>query len=421
MTRDASQEPTRASADNVVLPPQAIPVTYHNTEPAVREPEPTKEATLDSQILEVMGKRILEERVLDEDIPTEMAIRWEEILKKGLPTEDSTEIIKKYPPPKNAKYIDPPAINPEVMAVLPETVIKRDERIAAKQVKLAACIAAVGKMFLGVLNGSQERLALLERLSDTGRLLADFLHEESVVRRSLVLANIGSSFKEILNASTADDFLFGRQLDGKVKAAKVLESTSRELGVMRTDSSAKGPKNSKFPPRRVSGSYRQRSTGLGGKKTTLFVKNRKLRRFSEAEESPPPKTSETEIELPPSTQALVLPNVSILAGRLRFFLKEWKRHTTDNRILAWIAGYEISFSSRPIQQFLPKDKATVGKEAAVIKVLVKSLLEKEAIESCQDSRDQFLSDVFTVPKSEGRLSFDFKCEATEQIRFYVTF
>lgn len=81
----------------------------------------------------------------------------------------------------------------------------------------------------------QEKLFLLERLSDTGKLLADLLHDESTVRRNLVLANIGSLFKEILNSSTVDDFLFGRQLDEKVKAAIALKSTSRELSTLRTD------------------------------------------------------------------------------------------------------------------------------------------------------------------------------------------
>ncbi|XP_043278364.1 uncharacterized protein, partial [Venturia canescens] len=259
VTQFASQEPTRVPADDIVGPRQVLPAVNSNGDSAASES--VKEATLDPQILEVLGKRILEERVLDEEIPPEMAVRWEEILKRGLPAEDRDNIIKKYPPPKNAGCIDPPVINPEVKAVLPETVVKRDERIAAKQVKLAACIAAVGKMFLGVLNDSQERLSLLGRLSDTGRLLADLLHDESAVRRSLVLANIGSSFKEVLSSSTADDFLFGRQLDEKVKAAKVLENTSRELGTSRADSSVKGPKNLKFPPRRFSRDYRQRSTG----------------------------------------------------------------------------------------------------------------------------------------------------------------
>lgn len=249
---------------------------------------PQGEATLDPQVLEILGKRILEERVLDDEIPAEMLVRWEEILKKGLPAEERARLVSKYPPPKNAKCIDPPSVNPEVKAVLSEVVMKRDERIAAKQTKLAAGIAAIAKMFRGALDDTQEKISLLERLSDTGRLLVDLLHDESAVRRSLILANIGTSFKDVLNSSTTDEFLFGRQLDEKVKAAKALESTSRELGgTSRSGVLAKEPKNSKFPPRRFSG-YRHRVTDSGGKKTSSS-KNRGNfpRRKSPRRRSPP--------------------------------------------------------------------------------------------------------------------------------------
>lgn len=48
---------------------------------------------------------------------------------------------------------------------LQEPVIKRDERIAAKQEKITACLAAMGMCFLKVLQGG-EKLLILEQLCD---------------------------------------------------------------------------------------------------------------------------------------------------------------------------------------------------------------------------------------------------------------
>ncbi|XP_046737532.1 uncharacterized protein LOC124406220 [Diprion similis] len=242
---------------------QVLTQTQDDTEPHGGE------VVLDPKILEVMGKRFIEDRVLDAAIPNDLKVRWEEIVKKGMPTEDRVALIEKYPPPKNCCIIDPPKINSEVRVSLQETTIKRDERIEAKQAKITACLAAVGKTFSGFLQrySGNENLDFFEQLSDIGRLLADLQHDESNIRKSLILANLGAPFKDVLNGTTPDEFLFGKQLEERLKAAKALESCKKDL-IVRTTTKPQnnGSKNSKFPPRRPQGNQRQVSSTLGGKK-----------------------------------------------------------------------------------------------------------------------------------------------------------
>lgn len=102
-------------------------------------------ATLDNKVLSVIGERFVQVRALAPPIHEDLAERWEEIVKKGLPEENKLQIIKKYPPPTNCTFIDPPKINPEVKEALQEAILKRDMRIAEKQAKISTGLAAVGK------------------------------------------------------------------------------------------------------------------------------------------------------------------------------------------------------------------------------------------------------------------------------------
>ncbi|XP_043277062.1 uncharacterized protein [Venturia canescens] len=226
------------------------------------------DVVLDPKILEVMGKRFLEDRVLAAAIPNDLGIRWEEILKSGMPSEDRVALIKKYPPPKNCCIIDPPKMNPEVRASLQEMIIKRDERIEAKQSKIAACLAAVGKIFSNILErrNDPDNLDIFEQLSDIGRLLSDLQHDESNIRKSLILANLSAPFKEVLSGSTPDELLFGKQLEERLKAAKTLENCKRDFKATLKPQNGNNSKNSRFPPRRSQGNQRQASSAPGGKK-----------------------------------------------------------------------------------------------------------------------------------------------------------
>ncbi|XP_043270122.1 uncharacterized protein [Venturia canescens] len=227
---------------------------------------PEGDLAINAQILELMGKRVSDTRAMSDAIPTELAIRWEEILQRGLPLEEVSSIMKKYTPPVNASFIDPPRINPEVNGAISEPNKKRDERIVVKQNKISACLSVVGKMFQAVLCEKQEKFMLLEQLSDVGRLLSDLQHDESSVRKNLILANLNTPFKEVLAKTTADELLFGKSLEEKIKAAKILENSSRELKPSHSVTVPKGSKNGKVPPRRQTGQHFQRTSVAGGKK-----------------------------------------------------------------------------------------------------------------------------------------------------------
>lgn len=103
---------------------------------------------------------------------------------------------------------------------------------------------------------------LLENLSDAARLLADIQHDDSLMRRNMILSNLNTSLKDTLNCSPVDEWLFGKDLDEQLKLAKVLERASKDL---RPEMKVQNPgsKNIKGAPSRPF--YKRTQQTLGGK------------------------------------------------------------------------------------------------------------------------------------------------------------
>ena len=230
---------------------------------------PMKE--LDVNILQALGKRLTADKVPAAPVDRDIEVRWKEIYEKGLPKKEKNEIFKKYSQAQNCAFIEAPKLNPEVKACLPEPVNSRDTRLVGKQEKVAICLAALGSTLAELIKKeSIEDLPQINLLSDCCRILVDLQRDESLTRRSLIIQNINPSMKDTLNATVIGEWLFGTHLEDKLKAAKFLERSSKDLKVQTKNPPKKQSKNSNYPPRQTrkpnnqqrsrqgSGSYKQR-------------------------------------------------------------------------------------------------------------------------------------------------------------------
>ena len=184
--------------------------------------------------------------------------------------------MTKYPPPENCKFISVPKLNVEIIAAVQKTAVRRDKRIVEKQERIAACLAALGRAISIVLKmEGAHRIEQLENLSEGSRLLASVHREESLARKSLILANLNSSLKTSLSNTSVDDLLFGGNLEEIIKTAKSLERASKDLKPLTKTPQQRNPKNWKGPTRQPAYENRSTTSGVYGRQSSNAVDPKK--------------------------------------------------------------------------------------------------------------------------------------------------
>ena len=212
------------------------------------------ENKLSAEELEVIGERINPDRALAPEANLDLVVRIQEIIKKGLPAEEKKALVKKFQPPKNCLFLDPPKLNAEVRAALKETqmaVIKIDQRIIETQQMITAGLGGLMKLAsLALTLDKEKKLEILGTVSSLLRIFSDLQFEESAIRRNLILKNIDVSLRDTLNSTEVDEWLFGADLENQLKAAKALATSSGVLKGKRQSAQSYQAKNFKGPSRR---------------------------------------------------------------------------------------------------------------------------------------------------------------------------
>lgn len=244
-----------------------MPVTGNNHSQITSDSKVEEVNSLDPEISELLGKRLDSDNPLGPAINTNIAVRWKEILSKGLPRDEQKEIIKKYSTPENCKELNAPRLNPEIKASLPEGAISRDTRMISKQTKLSICLSALGQALnsLVILKKDEPlvpeaKKSCVALVSDACRLLLEVQREESQTRRALILTNLNPTLKDALNEVKFGELLFDKELDGIIKTSKCLEKTSNDLkkpGKTLNEEFSKNAKRPLYPPAKK----QQRSSG----------------------------------------------------------------------------------------------------------------------------------------------------------------
>lgn len=222
---------------------------------------------LNSDILSLLGAEVSTDITYGAPIHQDVGDRWLHIIKMGLDGEGNVELIKKYPAPENAKNFGAPKLNPLVKHAALNLVIKRDERLASQQTQISASLSAISKAMTILLNkeggeDSQNSNSkdVIEQLSDAGRLLADIHHTFSMSRRDLVSLNLNKDLKDPLMESPIDEWLFGEDLNERLKTAKDLQVSSKQLLTAKQPtkraSTSKEILNWKGPPQNFRGAKR---------------------------------------------------------------------------------------------------------------------------------------------------------------------
>lgn len=211
-------------------------------------PEKEKLEELDFDVLEAIGKRLTSDKTHAAPVHKDIEVRWKEIYKDGLPKEAKEEIFKKYSLPENCVFLEAPKLNLEVKASLQEPVVSRDSRLVLKQIKVSVCLSALSSVLHQILKKEEiNTIQFIEKISDACKILVDLQRDEGLTRRSLILNNIVASLRETLKETEMDEYLFGKNLNEKLKAAKLIQKSGAELKSSNKTKLNQDSKNSKRP------------------------------------------------------------------------------------------------------------------------------------------------------------------------------
>lgn len=180
--------------------------------------------------------------VLGGPLQADLADRWLSVMRNGLSEEEKLSLINKYPPPSNCQLLRAPKLNPLASAAISESVTRRDKRLQALQMQIGASLSAIGLVLTSILKeeGEGERIRqYIQPLSAAGRLLADIHHAETMSRRELAAYNLNKGFKDTLTEAPIDEWLFGADLEERVKATKDMERASLQLKIPKANQTRK--------------------------------------------------------------------------------------------------------------------------------------------------------------------------------------
>ncbi|CAH1963720.1 unnamed protein product [Acanthoscelides obtectus] len=187
-------------------------------------------APLSEDVIDILGKKDTSPEPLGPKIHEDLLLRWEKILKTGLSDDDRKSLLSKLPPPENFTTLSAPLLNPVVQKAISPSNLLRDERLTKLQSLVAASLSGIGQvcsLLLSEEGGGDRRY--IELLNNAGRMLADLWHSQNITRRELISINLSKEFQEATKDIPLDTFLFGQNLDERMKATKSSEEYRKIL------------------------------------------------------------------------------------------------------------------------------------------------------------------------------------------------
>ena len=108
------------------------------------------------------------------------------------------------------------------------------------------------------------------------------------------------------------------------------------------------------------------------------------------------------------------------AGRLKYFITEWEKYTSDPHILQNVKGMKINFiDDPPVQNYLPYELRLQENEMLAIDLEIDRLLEVGVIKYSQHEVGEYVSTVFTRAKKDGNFRMILNlAKLNEHVEYY---
>lgn len=237
------------------------------------------EEKLPEDILTLLGEDPSKVNEASFNIHEALNSRWSHIISQGLSADEREKLFGKYPIPSNCKALIPPVVNPEILPILSGLSIKKDAFYVDMQNQIGKGVSALAKGMNSLLEDRENippdtKGELLMSLGDSGRILSNIFYSISNTRKELITPALNKSLRDLVSKTSSGEFLFGSDLGDKIRTAKLLEKTGREMKAFQPTPTV--------PPKR----YRTTDRQTGGKPQQAHLNKRRPVRHQARETGP---------------------------------------------------------------------------------------------------------------------------------------
>ena len=134
----------------------------------------------------------------------------------------------------------------EVSAKLQDNALKRDQILMERQKLTGSILTILGALMSDVMNETEARL--------TNQLL----FEQTKSRKAFLLRGTDKKYKKVLEGSTTDEFLFGKDLSERIKSTNAIHKIGSKIRSQKLlPLQPRGGLNARGPPARIQAPYAQ--------------------------------------------------------------------------------------------------------------------------------------------------------------------
>ncbi|CAG2190133.1 unnamed protein product [Mytilus edulis] len=319
--------------------------------------------------LDELEKMYEEPKKFGDSIDNQMAKLVDQAINKPMKTETLTKLEEQYLVPENCKRLQVPKVNKEIWRGF-KSKKQRDPDLALQNVQkcMTTTLLMVVKS-LNVMKSGGDMHEVKNTTKDMFKMLTHGIYTSNRKRKQLITPGVSIKYRRVTDVDTpVTEYLFGDNLDTKLED---LEKEDRRINKLSfNDSFFRGTQ---------SGETSRTSMA----KTTLFS-TKACKNFWTSTWTEGQQEQEDEGRISQQRQTLsVSDNITVIntvdnftGGKLKLFVKNWEKLTSDAFILNAVKGYKIELDEIPKQNFRPSPIVFNEQENNLITMEVNKFLKK---------------------------------------------
>ncbi|CAH0686434.1 unnamed protein product [Spodoptera exigua] len=183
---------------------------------------------LSSDIVSALGEVIGTQKEYGDDIHPSILKIIENILTEGLTKEQRETINKSALIPGNAKLLDAPKLNTEIIGLINQATRTRDTLMVARQQDLGLAIGTICQTIHDMTKKDYDKIKIIKMLGESARLLSNLHCQYTNIRKRLISPFLDKALQLNLKDNKRTEFLYSK-LEETVKTTTAMKRAANIL------------------------------------------------------------------------------------------------------------------------------------------------------------------------------------------------